>query len=202
MFYKSFKELSLHKWDGMIVTGAPIELMPFEDVEYWQEIQTIFNWARTHVTSTLYICWAAQAGLYHFYGIPKYTLPEKMFGIFRQYPLIPDLPIFRGFDDAFMMPHSRHTEVRRSDIEKVPDLQIIAESPESGVSMIMARGGREFFITAISNMRRTRSIRSIGATSASVQTLPNRLIITAMTTPRKGLLCRGARTPTCFSATG
>lgn len=147
MFYKSFKELSLQKWDGMIVTGAPIELMPFEDVEYWQEIQTIFNWARTHVTSTLYICWAAQAGLYHFYGIPKYTLPEKMFGIFRQYPLIPDLPIFRGFDDAFMMPHSRHTEVRRSDIEKVPDLQIIAESPESGVSMIMARGGREFFIT-------------------------------------------------------
>lgn len=147
MFYKSFKELSLQKWDGMIVTGAPIELMPFEDVEYWQEIQTIFNWARTHVMSTLYICWAAQAGLYHFYGIPKYTLPEKMFGIFRQYPLIPDLPIFRGFDDTFMMPHSRHTEVRRSDIEKVPDLQIIAESPESGVSMIMARGGREFFIT-------------------------------------------------------
>ena len=147
MFYKSFKELSLQKWDGMIVTGAPIELMPFEDVEYWQEIQTIFNWARTHVTSTLYICWAAQAGLYHFYGIPKYTLPEKMFGIFRQYPLIPDLPIFRGFDDAFMMPHSRHTEVRRSDIERVPDLQIIAESPESGVSMIMARGGCEFFIT-------------------------------------------------------
>ena len=147
MFYKSFKELSLQKWDGMIVTGAPIELMPFEDVEYWQEIQTIFNWARTHVTSTLYICWAAQAGLYHFYGIPKYTLPEKMFGIFRQYPLIPDLPIFRGFDDAFMMPHSRHTAVRRSDIEKVPDLQVIAESPESGVSMIMARGGREFFIT-------------------------------------------------------
>lgn len=147
MFYKSFKELSLQKWDGMIVTGAPIELMPFEDVEYWQEIQTIFNWARTHVTSTLYICWAAQAGLYHFYGIPKYTLPEKMFGIFRQYPLIPDLPIFRGFDDTFMMPHSRHTEVRRSDIEKVLDLQVIAESPESGVSMIMARGGREFFIT-------------------------------------------------------
>ena len=147
MFYKSFKELSLQKWDGMIVTGAPIELMPFEDVEYWQEIQAIFNWARTHVTSTLYICWAAQAGLYHFYGIPKYTLPEKMFGIFRQYPLIPDLPIFRGFDDTFMMPHSRHTEVRRSDIEKVPDLQVIAESPESGVSMIMARGGREFFIT-------------------------------------------------------
>lgn len=147
MFYKSFKELSLQKWDGMIVTGAPIELLPFEDVEYWEEIKSIFNWARTHVTSTLYICWAAQAGLYHFYDIPKYTLREKKFGIFRQYPLIPDLPIFRGFDDSFMMPHSRHTEVRRSDIEKEPALQVIAESSESGVSMIMARGGREFFIT-------------------------------------------------------
>ena len=147
MFYKSFKELSLQKWDGMIVTGAPIELLPFEDVEYWEEIKTIFNWARTHVTSTLYICWAAQAGLYHFYNIPKHTLIEKKFGIFRQYPLIPDLPIFRGFDDSFMMPHSRHTEVRRSDIEKEPALQVIAESAESGVSMIMARGGREFFIT-------------------------------------------------------
>lgn len=147
MFYKSFKELSLQKWDGMIVTGAPIELLPFEDVEYWEEIKSIFNWARTHVTSTLYICWAAQAGLYHFYNIPKHTLSEKKFGIFRQYPLIPDLPIFRGFDDSFMMPHSRHTEVRRSDIEKEPALQVIAESAESGVSMIMARGGREFFIT-------------------------------------------------------
>ena len=147
MFYKSFKELSIQKWDGMIVTGAPIELLPFEDVEYWEEIKTIFNWARTHVTSTLYICWAAQAGLYHFYHIPKHTLSEKKFGIFRQYPLIPDLPIFRGFDDSFMMPHSRHTEVRRSDIEKEPALQVIAESAESGVSMIMARGGREFFIT-------------------------------------------------------
>ena len=147
MFYKSFKELSLQKWDGMIVTGAPIELLPFEDVEYWEEIKTIFNWARTHVTSTLYICWAAQAGLYHFYNIPKHTLSEKKFGIFRQFPLISDLPIFRGFDDSFMMPHSRHTEVRRSDIEKEPALQVIAESTESGVSMIMARGGREFFIT-------------------------------------------------------
>ena len=139
MFYKSFKELSLQKWDGMIVTGAPIELLPFEDVEYWEEIKSIFNWARTHVTSTLYICWAAQAGLYHFYNIPKHTLSEKKFGIFRQYPLIPDLPIFRGFDDSFMMPHSRHTEVRRSDIEKEPALQVIAESAESGVIVMMTQ---------------------------------------------------------------
>jgi homoserine O-succinyltransferase len=147
MFYKDFDVLRQQKWDGMIVTGAPIEQLPFEQVEYWDEIREIFDWARTHVTSTLYICWAAQAGLYHFYGVPKYPLPSKMFGIFRQYPLVPDLPIFRGFDDFFMMPHSRHTEIHRADIDRVSDLSVIAESPESGVSMVMARGGREFFFT-------------------------------------------------------
>ena len=147
MFYKDFDILRQQKWDGMIVTGAPIEQMPFEEVEYWEEIKPIFDWARTHVTSTLYICWAAQAGLYHFYGVPKYPLAEKMFGIFRQTPLVPELPIFRGFDDVFMMPHSRHTEVHREDIEAVPALTVIAESERSGVSMVMARGGREFFIT-------------------------------------------------------
>lgn len=147
MFYKDFDELKKTNWDGLIVTGAPVELMPFEEVEYWDEITTIFDWARTHVTSTLYICWAAQAGLYHFYGVPKYPLPKKMFGIFPEHPLRPELPIFRGFDDVFHMPHSRHTEVRREDIEQVPELEIIAESPESGVSIVMAREGREFFIT-------------------------------------------------------
>ena len=147
MFYKDFDILRRQKWDGLIVTGAPIELLEFEDVEYWQEITEIFDWARTHVTSTLYICWAAQAALYHFYNIPKYRLQEKMFGVFRQYPLVHDLPIFRGFDDFFMMPHSRHTEIRRQDIDQVADLTIIAESPDSGVSMVMARRGREFFFT-------------------------------------------------------
>lgn len=147
MFYKDFDVLKQQKWDGMIVTGAPIEQLPFEQVEYWDEIREIFDWARTHVTSTLYICWAAQAGLYHFYGVPKYPLPRKVFGIFRQYPLVPDLPIFRGFDDFFMMPQSRHTEIHRDDIDRVSDLSVIAESPESGVSMVMARGGREFFFT-------------------------------------------------------
>ena len=132
MFYKDFAELSKQKFDGMIVTGAPIETMQYEDVEYWPEIQQIFDWARTHVTSTLYICWGAQAGLYHFYGVPKHPLSKKMFGIFRQKSLDPSLPIFRGFDDRFAMPQSRHTEVRREDIEKVPGLDIIAESPESG----------------------------------------------------------------------
>lgn len=147
MFYKDFAVLSEQKWDGMIVTGAPIEQMAFEDVEYWQEITGIFDWARTHVTSTLYICWAAQAALYHFYQVPKHPLEKKRFGIFPQTPLDPLLPIFRGFDDMFMMPHSRHTEVWRSDIDKVAALRIIAEGPESGVSMVMAREGREFFIT-------------------------------------------------------
>lgn len=147
MFYRDFDEIAKENYDGMIVTGAPVEQMRFEDVEYWDEIVKIFDWARTHVQSTLYICWAAQAGLYHFYNIPKYQLDRKMFGIFPTRPLRPRLPIFRGFDDEFRMPQSRHTEVHRSDIEKVKELSIIAESPESGVSMVMARNGRDFFIT-------------------------------------------------------
>lgn len=147
MFYKSFEELSSQKFDGMIITGAPIENMDYEAVEYWEEIQAIFNWLRTHVTSTMFLCWGAMAGLYHFYGIPKYPLPKKMFGIFQQQTLNPALPIFRGFDDTFFMPQSRHTEVRKEDILAHKELEIIAESPESGVSIVMARGGREFFIT-------------------------------------------------------
>ena len=147
MFYRDFEEMRHEKYDGMIVTGAPVEQLPYEEVSYWDEVTDIFAWARTHVTSTLYICWAAQAGLYFHYGIPKYPLPKKMFGIFPQYTLNPQLPIFRGFDDVFQMPHSRHTELHREDILANPDLQLIAESPDSGVSMVMARGGREFFIT-------------------------------------------------------
>lgn len=147
MFYKDFEILRDEKFDGMIITGAPVEQMAFEDVSYWSEVTQIFDWARTHITSTLFICWAAQAGLYHYYGIPKYPLSKKMFGIFAQRPLDIHLPIFRGFDDMFFMPHSRHTEIRREDILKNPNLTLIAESRESGVSMIMARNGREFFIT-------------------------------------------------------
>ena len=147
MFYRDFEDMRDEKFDGMIVTGAPVETYDFEEVTYWDEISTILKWARTHVMSTMYICWAAQAGLYCHYGIPKYPLDKKMFGIFRQHPLAPHLPIFRGFDDTFFMPHSRHTEIRREDIEKCPELTVIAESPESGVSMVMARGGKEFYIT-------------------------------------------------------
>lgn len=148
-FYHDFDVLRDQKFDGMIITGAPVEHLDFEEVNYWTEIQEIFDWTRTHVTSTFYICWAAQAGLYHHYGIPKYPLEKKMFGIFEHQICegFKQLPIFRGFDDTFFVPHSRHTEVRRSDIDRCPELQIISESAESGVYMVMARGGREFFVT-------------------------------------------------------
>ena len=147
LFYKDFEILKTQKFDGMIVTGAPIEQLDYEEVSYWDEITEIFEWAKTNVTSTLFICWAAQAGLYYHYGIPKYPLPKKMFGIFRHFPQSTRLPIFRGFDDVFCMPHSRHTELRRDDILRDDRLQIIAESPESGVGIVMARGGREIFVT-------------------------------------------------------
>ena len=147
MFYRDFEQMRSEKFDGMIITGAPVEQLDYEDVYYWSEMCDIFSWARTHVMSTLYICWAAQAGLYFHYGIPKYPLPRKMFGVFPQQALQPQLPIFRGFDDVFQMPHSRHTELHRDDILRHPDLTLIAESVESGVSMVMARNGREFFIT-------------------------------------------------------
>lgn len=147
MFYKDFEVLRDEKFDGMIITGAPIEHLDFEDVEYWEEISQIFAWADYNVTSTIYICWAAQAGLYYHYGIPKHKLSKKMFGIFRQQPACHNMPLFRGFDDTFSMPHSRHTEVRREDIEKCPELKIVAESPESGVSIVMAKDGRQIFIT-------------------------------------------------------
>lgn len=148
MFYKDFEILKEQRFDGMIITGAPVEHINFEEVSYWEEIQEIFNWSRTHVTSTLYICWAAQAGLYHFYNVPKYPLSEKMFGIFPHRVVTTErLPIFRGFDDRFYVPHSRHTEIRKEDILKHKELTLLAESDESGVYMVMARNGREFFIT-------------------------------------------------------
>ena len=147
LFYKDFEILKTQKFDGMIVTGAPVEQLEYEQVSYWDEITAIFEWAKTNVTRTVNICWAAQAGLYYHYNIPKYTLERKLFGIFKHRPQSTRLPIFRGFDDVFCMPHSCHAEVRREDIERNPQLQIIAESPEGGVGIVMARGGREFFIT-------------------------------------------------------
>jgi homoserine O-succinyltransferase len=146
-FYRTFYQMQENKYDGMIITGAPVEQLEFEEVTYWEELQEIFEWAKTHVTSTLYICWAAQAGLYYNYGIRKYLLPKKMFGVFEHRVNDPKNPIFRGFDDVFYVPHSRYTEVRREDIEKIPSLKILSESPESGVYLVMARGGRELYIT-------------------------------------------------------
>ena len=146
-FYTDFELMRDQKFDGMIVTGAPVEQMEFEEVTYWNEITSIFDWARTHVTSTLFICWAAQAGLYHYYGVPKYPLKEKMFGIFKHHALAPQHPIFRGFDDEFYVPHSRHTEVRKDDRLQVPQLTLLSESERAGVHLVMARGGREFFVT-------------------------------------------------------
>lgn len=146
-FYSTFDDIRQDYYDGMIITGAPVEMMRFEEVTYWKEIQQIFDWAHTHVTSTLYICWAAQAGLYHFHNVPKYDLEAKMFGIFKHQLNESTNPIFRGFDDEFYVPHSRHTEVRREDILNISDLTLLSESEDSGVYMVMARAGREFFIT-------------------------------------------------------
>ena len=146
-FYKKFDEVKHNNYDGLIITGAPVEKVDFEEVDYWEELTEIFAWAKKHVTSTLYICWAALAGLYYHYGVPKYVLDKKISGVFK-HRIDDDLnPIFRGFDDMFYVPHSRYSEVRREDIDKVPALKIIAESAESGIYMVMARGGREFFIT-------------------------------------------------------
>ncbi len=153
-FYKNYDELKGKKYDGMIVTGAPVEMLPFEDVTYWNELTEIFEWARHNVFSTIFICWAAQAGLYHFYNIPKYDLPQKMFGIFKHTHINSHLPIFRGFDDMFFMPHSRHTEIREEDVKKVEELQIIARSDEAGVAIVQANGGRQLFITGHSEYSR------------------------------------------------
>ena len=146
-FYKNFDDIRKCNYDGMIITGAPVEQLEYEEVKYWKEVTDIFDWAHYHVTSTLYICWAAQAGLHHFYNIPKYPLPEKMFGVFEHKIYDKLNPIFRGFDDVFYVPHSRHTEIRREDILKNPELTLLSESEESGVYMVMARNGRDFFIT-------------------------------------------------------
>ena len=146
-FYKNFDDIRKENYDGMIITGAPVEMLDFEKVNYWKELTEIFDWAAKHVTSTLYICWAAQAGLYHFHGINKYPLTQKKFGVFKHTLNNPSILLFRGFDDEFYVPHSRHTDIRREDILKVPALDLLSESPEAGVYLVMSRGGREIFIT-------------------------------------------------------
>lgn len=146
-FYKTFEEIRNEKFDGMIITGAPVERLDFEKVDYWDELCEIMAWSRKSVYSTLHICWGAQAGLYYHYGVPKHPLPQKISGIFRHRVLRPLHPLVRGFDDDFWAPHSRYTEVRREDIEKCPELEILTESDVAGVHLIAAKNGRQIFVT-------------------------------------------------------
>lgn len=146
-FYKSFDELKERKFDGMIITGAPVEQMEFEDVDYWSELCEIMEWSKTHVHSTLHICWGAQAGLYYHYGVPKKDLPEKLFGVFAHKADYKRSILMRGFDDIFWVPHSRHTTVLREDIEAAPGLKILASSEKAGVYAVMNKAGRQIFVT-------------------------------------------------------
>ena len=146
-FYKTFDEVKHKKYDGMIITGAPVEQMEFEEVDYWAELCEIMEWSKTHVTSTFHICWGAQAGLYYHYGVKKYQLDKKMFGVFEHSLDHKQSILFRGFDDTFVVPHSRHTECRREDIEAVPELKVLCSSEEAGVFACATEKGRQIFIT-------------------------------------------------------
>ena len=146
-FYKSFDELKDRKFDGMVITGAPVELMPFEQVDYWEELCQIMEWSKTNVHSTFHICWGAQAGLFYHYGVPKYPLDKKLFGIYPHQADYKRSILLRGFDDMFWVPHSRHTTVRREDIEQIPGLKIIASSEQAGVYAVMSKEGRQIFVT-------------------------------------------------------
>ncbi len=146
-FYRTFEEISHEKFDGLIITGAPVEHLEYEEVGYWQELSRIMEWSRHNVFSTLHICWAALAGLYFHYRIPKYPLGRKMFGIFPHQKSLPHVPLLRGFDDLFFAPHSRHAELHREDVLKHPELEILSESPDSGVYIVADRTGRQIFVT-------------------------------------------------------
>ena len=145
--YVSFEEVRHQSFDGLIVTGAPVETLPFESVDYWPELKELLDWARTNVFSSLFICWGAQAALYHYYGVPKYPLPEKMFGVFPHRLNVPHERIVQGFDDVFFAPHSRHTEIHRADILADPRLMLLAESDEAGVYMVQTADHRQVFVT-------------------------------------------------------
>ena len=145
-FYTSYDQIKDKNYDGLVITGAPVENLDFETVDYWEELCQIMEWSKTHVHSTLHICWGAQAGLYYHYGIPKYALPQKLFGVFDHRVLKPSSPLFRGFDDRFYAPHSRHTEVLEEDIRKVPGLEVLAVSEEAGVFAVNTEDSRQFFL--------------------------------------------------------
>lgn len=145
-FYQTFDEVKNQKFDGLIITGAPVELMEYEEVDYWDEICQIMEWSKDHAFSTLHLCWGAQAGLYYHYGIQKHVLDKKMFGVFRHYVKNRKVPLVRGFDDIFYAPHSRHTEVRKEDIEKCENLTILAESDQAGVFLVIDKTGKQIFV--------------------------------------------------------
>ncbi|MGB7093563.1 MAG: homoserine O-succinyltransferase [Anaerolineales bacterium] len=146
--YRTFQRVRDLKFDGLIITGAPVENLPFEEVDYWDELTAFFDWARTNVFSTVYICWAAQAALYHRYRTPKYPLSEKKFGVFEHRTLVPTEKLLRGFDDHFLAPHSRHTEILRTDLEGIEDLHILTESDEAGIQIVASKNGRHIYITS------------------------------------------------------
>ena len=146
-FYTTFSKIKSEKYDGMIITGAPVENLDFSDVDYWDELCEIMEWSKTHVHSTLHICWGSQAGLYYHYGVPKYSLKEKLFGVFPHTALKKQSPLFRGFDDEFYIPHSRYTENHAEDILAKPELELLAVSPQAGVFAVKSRDNRHFFIT-------------------------------------------------------
>ncbi len=146
-FYKTFDEVKENKYDGLIITGAPVEKLAFSDVTYWNELKKIMDWSVHNVFSTMHICWASQAGLYHHYSIPKYDLPSKLFGVYPHTINEKYIKLFRGFDDKFYVPQSRHTEIRIEDIKKVPELKVLSESQESGIYIVMAKNGRQIFVT-------------------------------------------------------
>ncbi|MDP5275188.1 homoserine O-acetyltransferase MetA [Chengkuizengella axinellae] len=146
-FYKTFEEIRHLRFDGMIITGAPVETLEFEDVNYWEELKDIMDWSKDHVTSTLHICWASQAGLFHHFGVPKYLLEDKIFGVFQHQTNVQNVKLFRGFDEIFNAPQSRHTEVRREDIEKHENLEVLSESEEAGVYIVATKDGKQIFVT-------------------------------------------------------
>ena len=146
-FYKTFDDIKHERFDGMIITGAPVEQLEFEEVSYWEELRQIMDWSKKFVTSTLHICWAAQAGLNHHYGVKKYSLDKKLFGVFRHTISCNNVVLLRGFDEEFYVPQSRHTEVRREDIERIEGVEILSESDEAGVYIVSSNGGRQIFVT-------------------------------------------------------
>ncbi|WP_168122963.1 homoserine O-succinyltransferase [Paenibacillus sp. HB172176] len=146
-FYKTFDEIKQEYFDGLIITGAPVEHFPFEEVNYWEELTDIMEWSKRHVTSTFHICWASQAGLYYHYGVPKYNLDHKIFGIYPHTIEKRNVPLLRGFDESFLVPQSRHTEFRREDIEGIEELEILSESEDSGIYLVASKDGRQIFVT-------------------------------------------------------